>query len=75
MRDLLDPFGAPEFLINGIHREAIGKELIRLTLYSLDEDGQKIVKAKVLMTATDFCAENHRLARFIGHFEPNEALM
>lgn len=74
MSDLIDVFGAPEFLVSGIYREMICPELVRLTLYRV-EDGQKIIKARVLMTASDFTKENHRLARFIGHFDPNEALM
>ncbi len=71
---LIDAFGASEFFVTGVHREMICSELIRLTYYAT-EDGQKIVKARVIITMQDFLREQRAMMHFIGAIRVNASLM
>lgn len=44
----IDPYGAPEFLVDGVaYRVMVGTEMIRFGYYSVD-DGEQILRVKLV---------------------------
>lgn len=65
MTDFIDPFGAQEFFCNGVFRQNVCTELVRLSFFT-HEDGEKILKVKLLMPVAVIWAEQRKLAAFMA---------
>lgn len=63
--DCVDPFGAPEFWVDGSEREIVCPGVIRFTVYAR-EDGEKIVKVKLLVSITNVMREQSLTDDFIS---------
>lgn len=65
MSSVLDPFGAPEFFVNGVaSREMIGADILRV-VYFATEDGERIVKVKLLWPVAALLGHHVETATFL----------
>lgn len=63
--DWNDPFGAPEFLIDGVaYREMVGSEMLRLGCYS-NEQGERILRVKLVVPCVRVMMEQNATWRFL----------
>lgn len=62
----MDPFGAPEFLVDGIaYRVMVGTEMIRFAYYSMDE-GEQILRVKLVFPASLVLPEQQATREFLA---------
>lgn len=60
-----DPFGAPEIFVEGVaYREIVGANLVRMGFFAC-ENGDKIVRLKLLIPAHKLLAEQKLTREFV----------
>lgn len=72
--DCIDPYGAAEYLITGVKRELISADLSRMCCYAA-EDGQNILRVKLLIPVQMLITERQKLSLFIDGMTPMRTLM
>jgi hypothetical protein len=59
MGGFIDPFGAPEILVEGVaYREMVGSDLLRSVFFA-NERGERIIRLKLLIPVM-ICTREHR---------------
>lgn len=61
---LIDPFGAPEYFVNGVQHCLVCPELVRVSFYAT-EGNESIVKVKLLVPVTFCMTERLALQAFL----------
>lgn len=61
---LLDPFGAPEYFVNGVQHCLVCPDLVRLSFYAT-EDHESFVKVKLLIPISICRVERLALQTFL----------
>lgn len=66
MSGCIDPYGAPEILVEGVaYREMIGTDLVRSAFYA-KEQGEHIIRVKLVIPFFACAAEHYALRDFIA---------
>ena len=61
-----DPFCAPEIYVDGVaYRERVGTDIIRSVFYA-NEQGERIIRVKLLIPISICAVEHERLHEFIA---------
>lgn len=75
MGEILDPFGAPEFLVSGLgRRELICSEIVRLSWFAV-EHRDRILKVRLLIPLRVLIEERDRTGRFLLDLTQGRRLM
>jgi hypothetical protein len=74
MASFIDPFGAPEILVDGVaYREWVGSEFIRFGMFAC-EHGEHILRLKLVMAART-CAIESKLTEAMAAGVRHAALL
>lgn len=61
-----DPFGAPEFLVDGVvYREMVGSEMVRFGFFNY-ENGGRILRVRIVLPVRQLVTEQQITSRFLG---------
>lgn len=65
-RDWIDPYGSPEIYVDGVaYRESVGTDIVRSVFYAC-EQGEKIIRVKLLIPVAICATEHQNLHNFIA---------
>jgi hypothetical protein len=71
----IDPFGAPEFLVDGVaYRIMVGTEMIRFAFHSEEEEG-RILRLKLVFPVAQLFETQNETRLFVARNECRRAQM